>query len=604
MQFNKVLGLADRDKEDPELRKVIRTCEDKLSIAFAELSLNYTNRGGPSEIGGDPFIFQLIYPMRHVCDLSHHYLDEAQRKVEAIKQRIERKEEVGAEELTTAETELKTLRKSLGGRVLTTAATNGHTIFYSPVFINKLTRTGVRIVLMHEALHGALMHPSRTGSRMHRLWNIAIDMKVDFLIIEDLKARKIDSHENVFRKNLGDFITMEEQAQWLRDPFNPPPKLAHCNPMHGLKKQLDPGYADPNDVERPPLYYAEPNLVDDMRRPENIYSYLLAQIPKCTVCGRLGKYKKPDEYRALEKQLEDKQAAEKAACDGKCDGKHCHEDHSHSEDHNIHECDASCVDPCDKKECDCEKGGSGGEYMDMPSDIGTTMDDHMDADVTEDEYAKKLHDAWQTAKSQGGHIGAGLEDEIEQLISPKLSYRDFIRGKLRKAEEGHGGKADWSRPKIKPLFGGLYTPRRIRNTIHFGIIVDTSGSMSMDDCALALSQLTAMNESGSGYCASFDTVFYPDSVVKLRSAKPDEVRRFKCVGRGGTSLVQPLATYQKHMPKLNLLIIASDGGWVESDAEVNEALTSVPKDTEVMFLLTSPKPGFKPNRGRVFQLTD
>jgi hypothetical protein len=51
------------------------------------------------------------------------------------------------------------------------------------------------------------------------------------------------------------------------------------------------------------MYFADASLPKEMKMPENIYDYLYSQIPKCKDCGRVGKYKKPDYYLELEKQV-------------------------------------------------------------------------------------------------------------------------------------------------------------------------------------------------------------------------------------------------------------------------------------------------------------
>src|SRR5665213_254281 len=60
------------------------------------------------------------------------------------------------------------------------------------------------------------------------------------------------------------------------------------------------------------MYYADAALPPEMKRPENVYSYLLSMIPKCPKCGKMGMYKKPDEYKKLEKQVKEKQKKEAA----------------------------------------------------------------------------------------------------------------------------------------------------------------------------------------------------------------------------------------------------------------------------------------------------
>lgn len=591
MRFSKILG--NIEDNDDEVRAIIRQCEEKISLAFTELALAYNTIGAATKIGGDPFIFQLVYPMRHICDLSAFYLKRFKAKEKEFEKRVEAGDDLSQEDAEN-HSDARKLRKSMRGRVLTTAATNGSAIYYSPEFVNKLSRIGVRILLQHEALHGALCHPSRRGSRMPHLFNIAVDFKVNYLILADLASRGIANYEKLFRDNMGEYILLEEYAQFLRDPFNPPAKMAHFNPTIAMKKRLDPGYQDPSD-NAPPMFFAEPNLEGDMRRPEYIYDYLLKQIPKCDICGRLGKYKKPDAYRELEKKAKELDEIDKLACDGKCNGLHNHTPpHEHTD-----ACKDKCTEP---KVCDCEKNedGSGEGYFD-PFGAGGLMDEHIDADISEDEMAKRLHDAAESAKNLGGKLSGGIEEEIGELISPKMSYKDFIRTRLRRIQDG-GHKSDWTRPKMKPLFVGLYSPTKRTSIANFVCLVDSSASMDIDsDVSFGISQIAAMGECARGWIGTFDTQLYPESFVKMTSAKVEELRKTKIVGRGGTSIAHALEHYEEHTGKADVLVIISDGGWIETTEQIENAL---PKKTDVVFLLTRPTPEFKPHGARVFRLRD
>lgn len=65
-----------------------------------------------------------------------------------------------------------------------TAATDGRTIYYDPVFFSGLTNVEIEAVLMHEVLHCALQHPARRGVRDSALWNYAADIVVNGMISE------------------------------------------------------------------------------------------------------------------------------------------------------------------------------------------------------------------------------------------------------------------------------------------------------------------------------------------------------------------------------------------------------------------------------------
>src|ERR1700733_13745569 len=308
MKFSKVIG-----KCDPA---IVKQAEDKLSAVFTELSLSYSNLSLGSNLGGDPFIFNLVYPLPHICDAAGLQLDDFEKRQKEIEKKLADGQEITKEERDLISEEVKKYKRHMKGKVLRTAATNGRQYFWAPEFVNKLSKLGLRLVLIHEALHAFLMQPARFGSRMHKLWNLAIDFKVNYVAMMDLKSRGRKDFVKDFTDNLGDFIRLEELVAFYRDPFNPPARLAHFNPIENLKAMVDPAYKHPGD-DKDPLYYGDEDLgkafethaAGDMLKPENIYSYLLSCVPKCPKCGKLGMYKKPEEYKKLQKQIEEQEKA-------------------------------------------------------------------------------------------------------------------------------------------------------------------------------------------------------------------------------------------------------------------------------------------------------
>src|SRR5271167_3613900 len=146
MKFSRIVG-----KIDP---KLVSQAEDKLSKVFLELGVRYDNEHVGSGMGGDPLIFSLMYPVDHVCTLN-----------------------------------------------IPTAATDGKRYYWNPKFIMKQSRIGLRIICAHEAWHAIYMHPARRGSRIPKLWNIAVDYIVNGTIMEDFKHRKMPPEET-FTKHL------------------------------------------------------------------------------------------------------------------------------------------------------------------------------------------------------------------------------------------------------------------------------------------------------------------------------------------------------------------------------------------------------------------
>jgi predicted metal-dependent peptidase len=65
-----------------------------------------------------------------------------------------------------------------------TAATDGKDIFYNPDFLNSLPTAQQDGLLLHEVLHAALMHVLRKGVRESKIWNIAADIVVNGIVIQ------------------------------------------------------------------------------------------------------------------------------------------------------------------------------------------------------------------------------------------------------------------------------------------------------------------------------------------------------------------------------------------------------------------------------------
>ncbi len=63
------------------------------------------------------------------------------------------------------------------------AATDGRDVFFNPEFLKALPTEQQDGLLLHEILHAALLHPSRLREREPELWNIAADIVVNGMIL-------------------------------------------------------------------------------------------------------------------------------------------------------------------------------------------------------------------------------------------------------------------------------------------------------------------------------------------------------------------------------------------------------------------------------------
>lgn len=568
MNFSKVIG-----KIDP---KLVNQAADKLSQVFLELGTRYNNEHVGTGMGGDPLIFGLMYPVEHICTMN-----------------------------------------------IPTAATDGKRYYWNPKFVLKQSRIGLRIICGHEAWHAIYMHPQRRGSRLPKLWNIAVDYIVNGTVMDDFKARKMNPSD-MFNKHLGKFMTLSQYAEMIKNPFGPIKGFEDLNPADATSSDPSVELPAPNeDRELTPeeikelekrekmvkFYYADPDLEEEMRRPERIYDYLYNLLPKCPQCGSIGMYKVPNKNKSKGKgdQKKDQDKKDKNKQDqqqGKDKGDQ--DQHNHGGDQP---CDDQCPGQGDQQDQDGQGQGNqpgsccdgnacpgcgGGEYIDIFG-MGGTVDDHMDTSESEEKLAKRISDAMEAAKKMAGHVPAALEDELGKLTAPKVTWQDIVRTRLLKARAGNG-RSDWTRFRSRPMFSGLLVPKRRNYFAHFGCLLDTSGSMSKDDMAFGLSQLCALDERSEGTIVPADAEIYWDQATKVKKAVPEEIMKVRVVGRGGTMFAAFFDDYEKNIGKCDFLIVVTDGFLLDTDiAEMKHP------GIDVIWLITSGS-SFNPPFGRAFDL--
>jgi predicted metal-dependent peptidase len=541
MRFSRVIG-----KIDP---KIVAAAEEKLSQIFLELATRYTNEHVGTGLGGDPLIFGLMYPVEHVATMN-----------------------------------------------IPTAATDGKRYYWNPKFILKQSRIGLRIICAHEAWHAIYMHPARRGSRLPKLWNIAVDYIVNGTVMDDFKNRKMDAGET-FTKHLGRYMTLTDYMELLKNPFasikgfeDLKPGDANDNPAMELPAANVDRELTPEEMKelerrekRAKFYYADPGLEEDMKRPEKIYDLLYALLPKCPKCGRVGLYQLPkkESYKGKPEAGDKPEQSEgEQPEDGQGDGDQQGDGQGQSQQPGK-----------GKGQGPCDQCGGGVDIF----GLGGTVDDHMDTEESEEKLAKRISDAMESARKMAGYVPAALEDELGKLTAPKITWQDIIRTRLLKARAGNG-RNDWTRFRTRPMFSGLLVPKRKNYYAHFGCLLDTSGSMSKEDMAFGLSQLQALDERSEGTIVPADATIYWDHATKIKKAVADEISKVKIMGRGGTKYAEFFTDYEKNIGKCDFLVVVTDGFLLDTDvAEMKHP------GIDVIWLITSGS-AFNPPFGRAFDL--
>ena len=119
---------------------------------------------------------------------------------------------------------------------ISTAATDGSAIRINPDFFMSLSPDERIFLMVHEAMHVALLHMIRLGERSHKKWNIACDHYINLLLLErgfkmprnglaDPKYKGLSSDE--IYALLPDTPPNDDFQMDLEPPKDPPKDLTH-----------------------------------------------------------------------------------------------------------------------------------------------------------------------------------------------------------------------------------------------------------------------------------------------------------------------------------------------------------------------------------------
>lgn len=233
-----------------------------------------------------------------------------------------------------------------------------------------------------------------------------------------------------------------------------------------------------------------------------------------------------------------------------------------------------------------------------PLSYGSVLDSHMDIELDVDELNKKIADAVELSHHMGGKLPGNIKDELDKLLTPKLTWQDFIRfASLRKKQSVT--KNNWASPKRKLLCAGLYSPKKIEYKVSFIVFYDCSISMRKEQISYGLSQVAALKDRGEGWACPFDTQPYYDTMVEISKASLSELQKAKFKGGGGTALLSSLTSYEKEVGPVDIIIVITDGYL----SDINEVLKwQPPTGTQIVWLTIKCNPAFTPTYGRMFHL--
>jgi predicted metal-dependent peptidase len=139
----------------------------------------------------------------------------------------------------------------------------------------------------------------------------------------------------------------------------------------------------------------------------------------------------------------------------------------------------------------------------------------------------------QAAQSAAGKLPASLKRLIDDLIEPKINWRDLLQQNIQSCITDD---FTWMRPNRKHMYGGIFLPVLDKDeTIDIAIAIDMSGSISDDMAKDFISEVHGIMSSYNDFTISilcFDTQVY--NFKKFTKDNADELMTYECKGGGGT----------------------------------------------------------------------
>ena len=152
-----------------------------------------------------------------------------------------------------------------------------------------------------------------------------------------------------------------------------------------------------------------------------------------------------------------------------------------------------------------------------------------------------------------GKLSSNVAEKVNGFLEPKLDWKSILREMVVSAAHNDFRIIPASK---KHLWRNIYLPATKGEELVIAVVVDTSGSISLDEAKEFLSEI-------HGICRAFDDytiyLFMCDSNIKARwELHPYDELPDVVVGRGGTSFKPPLEAIEKEDLPISTIIYLTD----------------------------------------------
>lgn len=207
---------------------------------------------------------------------------------------------------------------------------------------------------------------------------------------------------------------------------------------------------------------------------------------------------------------------------------------------------------------DCGSGATGGKRdYEEPEDANDGSLDPDEAELVRQATAKDIMDA-----ANAGNVPAGMVREANELLNPQVDWRQELMSLVRRVCATVAGQKDYSyrRPSRRSAMTSFYLPSmRAPRPPEIAVVLDTSGSMSAADLAVALSEIQGILQRSASSSKSSLRIINCDADAKDIEAV-QSVEDIAIIGGGGTDMRIGIKTASELRPKPDAIITVTDGG--------------------------------------------
>ena len=245
-----------------------------------------------------------------------------------------------------------------------------------------------------------------------------------------------------------------------------------------------------------------------------------------------------------------------------------------------------------------DKGGSGGSHKSEPSDnpspsrnVPQGFDEHLWEEAGQmdekeaEQIAKEIDNALRQGALLAGKMNGGVSREIQELLNPKIDWREVLRDFVKQIAKGHDDSS-WRRFNRRLLGSDIYMPTAISQRMEcIAVAVDTSGSIDREVLDEFLSEIKSICEEVTPQ--KVELMYWDSAVAGHETYEDGAVQTLtdstKPRGGGGTDPSCVIKFMGKKQINPDCVVVITDGCFFDGEGDwstVNAPLLWCIKDNK------------------------